>query len=216
MHNLLFNCLAYGLGFLAAIPIGASQIEVAKRALKNHFLPAIMVALGSVSSDIFYGSIAFFGVAPFFENPYVVSIFEFSGAVLLIFLSINTYKDSKKKDLLDLNHHALKSNHRAFITGFSLAFTNPMMIFTWLFGAAIAKDLNLVSIFTPNISLAFITFGALGLFSYLCFLAIILHWAKRFISNSTLQRTHFILSIVLALLAIFFLINAIRKAFHLM
>ena len=46
MNNLLLFLLAVGLGFVAAIPIGGSQIEMAKRVLSGHHWAAAMVILG--------------------------------------------------------------------------------------------------------------------------------------------------------------------------
>ena len=69
MKNLYLFLLAVGLGFVTAIPIGGSQIEAAKRAIHGHLRAAWMVVLGSVSSDIMYGAIALFGVAPFLDVP---------------------------------------------------------------------------------------------------------------------------------------------------
>lgn len=68
MDRMLLFLLAYGLGFVAAIPVGGSQIEMAKRATGGHLRSAVMVVVGSVSSDILYGIVALFGVAPFMET----------------------------------------------------------------------------------------------------------------------------------------------------
>ena len=65
METFLFLFFTYIMGFITAIPIGATQIEIAKRSLNNHLRAAYMVAAGSVSSDVMYGAIALFGVAPF-------------------------------------------------------------------------------------------------------------------------------------------------------
>ena len=58
----------YIMGFFTAIPIGATQIEIAKRALAGHVKAALMVVLGSTISDVMYGFIAFFGIAPFLKE----------------------------------------------------------------------------------------------------------------------------------------------------
>jgi hypothetical protein len=64
MNTVLLFLLAMGLGFVAAIPIGGSQIEMAKRVLSGHGWAAAMVILGSVSSDILYGVVAGVVFAP--------------------------------------------------------------------------------------------------------------------------------------------------------
>ena len=201
------------MGFFAAIPIGATQIEIAKRSLNNHLRAALMVVLGSVFSDVLYGFIALFGVAPFFNNPTVVAIFELVGTVILWILAFFTLRQSVQPQLLDINHFFLKSRRISFITGFSLAITNPMMIFWWLIGVQIVRHLKLVDTFTPTVSLLFLFFGGLGLATYLTTLAMVLHWAKKFISNKFMQRMHFPLGIMLIILSFYFLFNSLKLLF---
>jgi hypothetical protein len=65
----LLFVLAFGFGFVAAIPLGGSQIEMAKRAMQGHLRAALAVVLGSVTSDVLYGIIALYGIAPFMREP---------------------------------------------------------------------------------------------------------------------------------------------------
>ena len=192
------------MGFFTAIPIGATQIEIAKRSLNNHLRAAFMVVLGSVSSDVMYGFVALFGIAPFFDNRTIVAIFELIGTVILWILAFFTLKQSARPHLLDLNRSLLKSRRLSFVTGFSLAVTNPMMIFWWLIGVQIVRHLELVDTLTPTIAL---------LFLFLSTLATVLHWAKKFVSNKAMQKVYLILGIVLILLSIYFLISSLKGFF---
>jgi threonine/homoserine/homoserine lactone efflux protein len=201
------------MGFFTAIPIGATQIEIAKRSLNDHFRAALMVVLGSVSSDVMYGFVALFGIAPFFDNRTIVAIFELIGTVILWILAFFTLKQSARPHLLDLNRSLLKSRRLSFVTGFSLAITNPMMIFWWLIGVQIVKHLDLVDTFTPTLSLLFLFFGGLGLATYLSTLATVLHWVKKFISDKTMRKVYFVLGVVLIVLSIYFLISSLKGFF---
>jgi threonine/homoserine/homoserine lactone efflux protein len=202
------------MGFMTAIPIGATQIEIAKRSLNNHLRAAYMVAAGSVSSDVMYGAIALFGVAPFLENKMVVAIFGLVATVILWLLAFFTFRDGAKANMLDLTHATLKSNRLSFVTGFSLAVTNPMMIVWWLIGVKIIKDIGLVSKFDTNASLMFLMMGGIGLCSYLITLANILHWAKNFISNEMMKKVNYGLGVVLVLLSFYFLISSLHTLLH--
>jgi threonine/homoserine/homoserine lactone efflux protein len=213
VKTFLLFLLVYIMGFFTAIPIGATQIEIAKRSLNNHLRAAFMVVLGSVSSDIMYGFIALFGIAPFFDNRTIVAIFELIGTVILWILAFFTLRQSAQQQLLDLNRSLLKSRRLSFVTGFSLAITNPMMIFWWLIGVQIVRDLRLVDTFTPAISLLFLFFGGLGLATYLSTLATVLHWAKKFVSNKAMQKVYLVLGVVLILLSIYFLISSLKGFF---
>jgi threonine/homoserine/homoserine lactone efflux protein len=210
MDTFLLFFLVYIMGFLTAIPIGATQIEIAKRSLNNQIPAALMVVLGSVLSDVMYGFIALFGVAPFLQTPIVIAVFELVGAVILWILAFLTFKEVSKPHIMDITSSVLKSRRLSFMTGFSLAITNPMMIFWWLIGVKVVKDLSLVGAFTQAISISFLFFGGLGLASYLTVLTMVVHWAKRFLSTRVVRRVYFVLGVVLVILSGYFLISAIR------
>jgi threonine/homoserine/homoserine lactone efflux protein len=210
MRGLYLLLLAIGLGFFTAIPVGGSQIEAAKRAICGHLGAAWMVVLGSVSSDIMYGAVALFGLAPFFDIPWVIAVFSAVGAVVLWILSYITLKESKKPHELQMNCDSLKKKHWAYLTGFSLAVSNPPMILTWLYGAALAKHLGLANPFTPTLKVIFIAGGAVGLGGYLGSLSAVMYRIKHFIATKTIQKIYYWLGIVLFLLSFFFVYNFIR------
>jgi len=214
MNTFLFLFLTFVLGFLTAIPIGATQIEIAKRALNNHVRAAYMVAAGSVSSDVMYGAIALFGVAPFLENKMVVAIFGLAATIILWLLAFFTFRDGRNTNMLELTHATLKSNRISFFTGFSLAITNPMMIIWWLIGAKIIEDVGLADRFDANTSLMFLMAGGVGLASYLFTLSNILHWAKDFISNSAMKKVNYVLGGVLVALSFYFLATSLHTLLH--
>lgn len=210
MNLFLFLLITYIMGFFTAIPIGATQIEIAKRSLNNHLRAAYMVAAGSVSSDVMYGFIALFGVAPFLKEKIVVAVFGLVATVILWLLAYFTFRDGAKTNMLELSHSTLKSKRIAYVTGFSLAVTNPMMIVWWLIGVRIIKDFGLVTDFSAKISVMFLIAGGLGLASYLFLLSNMLHWAKKFISNEIMKKVNYGLGVVLVLLSFYFLISSIH------
>lgn len=210
MQKLTLFFLAVGMGFLTAIPVGGSQIEAAKRAICGHRMSAYMVVLGSVSSDIVYGVIALFGIAPFLEIPTVTGIFNAVGAVVLWVLSWLTIRESRKPHEFRLECAALKSKRRAYVTGFSLAVTNPPMILTWLWGMTLARHIVGANRFTAGLKAIFIAGGALGLGGYLGGLSTIMFRIKHFIPMKAFGRVYKWLGIVLFLLSFFFVYNALR------
>jgi threonine/homoserine/homoserine lactone efflux protein len=210
MAGLSLFFLAVGLGFVAAIPVGGSQIEACKRAICGHLGAAWAVVLGSVSSDIMYGIIALYGIAPFLEKPEVVVFFSALGAVVLWALAYLTIKMSRQPRRLQLNECALKSRRWAYFTGFSLAVTNPVMILTWLWGVSLAKHLGLAAPFPGRLKAIFIAGGAVGLAGYLSFLSFVMYRIKHFIPFKFLGRVYYWLGIVLFVLSFFFLYNVLR------
>jgi len=209
MKQFYLFLLAIGMGFIAAVPIGGSQIEAAKRAIHGHLLSAWMVVLGSVTSDIMYGIIALFGIAPFLENPDVLAVFNAVAAVLLWVLAILTLRESKKPHEVRLEQTSLKKKRWAYVTGFSLAASNPPMILTWVYGVALAKHLGLATPFPTNLKILFIAGGALGLGCYLGSLSVVMHRIKHFIPLKSLGRVYYWLGIGLFLLSFFFVYRVI-------
>jgi threonine/homoserine/homoserine lactone efflux protein len=210
MKNLYLFLLAVGLGFVAAIPIGGSQIEAAKRAIYGHLRAAWMVVLGSVSSDIMYGVIALFGVAPFLDIPWVMAVFSAVGAVVLWLLAYLALRESKKPHHLRLDMNSLKSKRWAYVAGFSLAVTNPPMILIWLYGVTLAKHLGLATPFTAQAKAIFIAGGALGLGAYLAGLSLVMYRIKHFIPLKAIEKVNYWLGIGLFVLSFFFIYNFIR------
>ncbi|MGE5740567.1 MAG: LysE family translocator [Candidatus Aminicenantes bacterium RBG_16_66_30] len=210
MKSVYLFLLAIGLGFVTAIPVGGSQIEAAKRAIHGHLGAAWMVVLGSVSSDIMYGVIALFGIAPFLDIPWVMAAFSAVGAVVLWILAYMTFRESRKPHHVRMDLNALKSKRWAYVTGFSLAVTNPPMILTWLYGVTLAKHLGLATPFTTQAKAIFIAGGALGLGGYLAGLSLIMFRIKHFIPLKAIGKVYYWLGIGLFVLSFFFVYNFVR------
>jgi threonine/homoserine/homoserine lactone efflux protein len=208
MNNLLLFLLAVGLGFVAAIPIGGSQIEMAKRVLSGQRWAAAMVILGSVSSDILYGIVAVFGIAPFMDTPWVLAAFNAVGALVLWVLAFVTVRESRRPSGIDWQHPSLKKKRVAYVTGFSLAASNPPMILIWLLGVTLAKQFGLASPFTPGVKALYIAGGALGLAGYLSILGMVMHRIKRSIPVNALEKVYFWLGIALFVLSFYFVYGA--------
>ena len=210
MDRLLLFLFAWALGFVAAIPVGPSQIEMAKRVISGHRLAAGMVIAGSVSSDIIYGAVALFGIAPFLETPWVLASFNAVGVIVLWTLAFLTLQQSRKPRELGLDHASFRSKRWAYVTGFSLASTNPPIILSWLLGVALAKRLGLASPFPASAKALFVAGGVLGLGSYLALLGIVLYHFKRFIPVKAIGRVYFYLAITLFVLSFYFAYGVVR------
>ncbi len=202
--------LAIGMGFLAAIPVGPSQIEAAKRAIHGYLGTGLLVVAGSVSSDVVYGVVAMFGLAPLLRVHAIMASFNAAGAVLLWFLAYRTLKEGRQPHQVRLQGASLKNRRVAYLTGFSLAFSNPPMILTWLYGAALARQLGLVAHFTLGLKLLFIGGGVVGLGGYLSGLTAVIYRVKHFIPPEALGKVYRGLGIALFVLSFFFVYQAVR------
>ncbi len=202
------------MGFIAAVPVGPVQIEVMKRSINGHFKSSLMVILGAFLSDIAYGAIAFFGIAPFLRERMVMAAFWLCGGVILIILGMLTVRNSLQADKSGRDSKHLKKKRWAFIGGLSLSGTNPMMVLWWLLAARLFLDVGLIHDFTPEVAATFLIAGGIGLASYLVLLSLFLYWAKRFISEHKIQRINLGFGIVLLLIAGYFIFTSLQYFFQ--
>ena len=210
IYTASFIAIAYLMGFAAAIPVGATQLEIAKRSLNGFPSSAVMLAAGSVISDAAYGVIALFGIAPFLQSPSATIIFSFVNAGILIILGFWALAESRKKIREDVkSKKILKKKNVAFITGFSLAVTNPIMIYWWLMGHRFLSDFNLIEWGKNPSTIVFLAAGSLGIGSYLILLTFGVYKIKKFFSFSTIKKITAYFGISLFLFAAYFLFKSL-------
>lgn len=212
LHLLLL--LAFGLGVLSSLPIGAAQVEIAKRALLRRRKAAFAVLGGVLSANAAYGLAAFFGLSPLLHRPAVLFTFHFVGGILLLYFAWRTFQPPLSFSRMGrlffqaVKKSPLKSKRLSYGTGLLLGATNPLQIMAWLFAAALAKSLKLVETFTPGASLLFLLFGLMGMGLYPVFLIFFLERAHRFLSQKALRRIYGAMGGLLVFLGALFLFKA--------
>jgi len=206
INNILFVLGAYIMGFIAAIPIGASQLEIAKRALNGYVYSALMIAVGTTISDAMYGIIAFFGIAPFLKEPIVIAIFRLINSIILITLGIwAIYGSNSKIKNNILSQELLKKKNIAFITGFSLALTNPMIMLWWLIGLHFLISIGLIEQDNTFSTIIFLIAGVAGIASYHILLTLSIYKSKKFFSEKGIRKLTAIFGWALLCLAVYFI-----------
>ncbi|MBC8414136.1 LysE family transporter [bacterium] len=208
MHSLILIAAAFTTGFAAAIPAGPVQIEVVKRSLNGHIWSSLMVILGAMLVDVGYGTVAFFGIAPYLQDKEVMSIFWLIGAVILLFLSVLTIKQSRSSAPIKKDSRYLRKKRWGLAGGISLSLTNPMMIFWWLIAAKLLADVKIIETLTTKTTLIFLAAGGLGLASYLVALSLFIFWAKKFISEDRIKHINLTFGILLFVIALYFLYSS--------
>jgi len=205
-----FIVIAYLMGFAAAIPVGATQLEIARRSLNGFPSSAVMMVAGSVISDAMYGAIALFGIAPFLQSPSVSVVFGFVNTGILIVLGIWALAESRKTiKENDKERNILRKKNISFITGFSLAVTNPIMIYWWLLGHNFISGFNLIEWGKDPSIIVFLAAGSFGIGSYLLLLTFGVYRIKKFFSMRTIKKITAYFGISLFLLAAYFLFKSL-------
>ncbi|MEW6116320.1 MAG: LysE family transporter [Nitrospirota bacterium] len=210
MRFILFITAAFVMGCIAAIPAGPVQIEVIRRSIHGHVRAALMFIFGAFCVDVFYGTIAFFGIAPFLERKEVMAWFGLIGGVILIILGILGIRHSAKEEEINAGSLLLKKKRWSLLGGISLSVMNPVMILWWLTSAHLFREIGLIPVLTSDFAASFIIAGSLGLASYLVALSLFINWAKKYISPPTIRKINFVFSIFLLLLATYFIISSFR------
>jgi threonine/homoserine/homoserine lactone efflux protein len=201
---------AFAMGFVAAVPVGATQLEIARRSINGYLSSALVVVAGALASDLMYGAIALFGIAHFLQAPKVVAVFETVSAVMCTALGIWAIRESRNSAGDD--HAAgrlMRQHHTAVATGFGLAVMNPLMIMWWLFGAHVLKDFGVFREFNTPSLVVYLLAGSLGIACYSSLLAVMVYRVKKFCTERTIRRVSCGCGVVLLGLAAYF---AVRSA----
>jgi threonine/homoserine/homoserine lactone efflux protein len=210
MNYILFIIAAFIMGFLAAIPAGPVQIEVARRTINGYLRSSLMVILGAFTIDVLYGVIAFFGIAPFLQREIIMAVFWLIGGIFLLSLSYMIIKHSSKQHEINPNATHIMKKRWGFVSGLTLSVVNPMLIFWWLMGQRLFMDIGLIDDFTLYIAISFLAAAGLGLASYLMLLSLFLYWTKKFIPTHKMKWINISFGIILLLLAVYFIFRSMR------
>ncbi len=193
------------LGFLTSIPVGAVQLEVIKKTINGHKKPAIVTAMGSALSDFLYGMLALFGFGHYLMHKDFQVLIYSLGIIVLSYLVYKSYQE--RKYMLHEESQISYGKRLSFVTGFTIAITNPGMIIWWFVGFKLFADLNMFTEMTPAIKTLFVFSGASGLALYLILEAIILHRFQKSFSEKFLYRANIFLMVILALLISYFTVK---------
>ncbi len=191
------------LGFLSSIPVGAVQLEVIKKAINGHIKPAIVTALGSASSDLIYGLLTLFGFGHWLLHKDFQIIIYIMGIVVLSYLIFKTYQE--REYMLHEEKRIRYNKKLSFLTGFTIAVTNPGMIIWWFVGFRLFADMDLFPEITVPVKLCFVISGAAGLALYLILEAAILHRFQKSFSEKFLYRANTFLMVILSFLTFYFI-----------
>lgn len=201
------------LGFLSAIPVGAVQLEVAKKAMNGQIFHAIAVAIGSATSDFIYGMLTLFGLGGFLLHRKWQIFIYLVGIVVLCYLLYRTLREYRHE--YDPAESPLVYKKRlSFLTGLTIAITNPGIIIWWIIGFKLFLDLQLFSVITPSIKMIFVLSGCAGLGGYLICIALLLHRMYKSFPDKWIDRMNIIVMVLFALLIGYFSLKLYSIVFN--
>jgi threonine/homoserine/homoserine lactone efflux protein len=210
MTSIALPACAFIMGFMAAVPVGATQLEIARRSINGYLSSALVVVAGALLSDMLYGTIALFGIASFLQDPKIVAAFEAVSAILCVALGIWAIRESRHSVGGDWPAaRFLKQHHTAVVTGFALSAMNPLMIMWWLFSARVLRDCGVFRQYDTSSLVVFLLAGSLGIATYSSLLALVVYRAKTFCTERTIRRVSLACGVVLLGLATYFAVKSV-------
>ncbi|SFL48785.1 LysE family translocator [Pelosinus propionicus] len=143
MLDLIWLVKGLILGFSIAAPVGPIGILCIRRTLTQGMRTGLAAGLGAATADLFYGSIAAFGLT-IITNVFVDNslYFRIVGSGFLFYLGYGTFIDKPASIKEEIYQDGWI---RAYLTTFFLTITNPMTILSFSavfagFGMIDAKD----------------------------------------------------------------------------
>lgn len=119
------------LGISLAAPIGPVKATLLNLGIKNGFFHAWFFSLGSITTDMMYMTLVYFGIGQFIEYQVVKTILCSFGCFVLLYTGIENLLTLHKLKL-DGNFKKATRLRHSFMSGFFIALLNPLTILFWL------------------------------------------------------------------------------------
>lgn len=194
------------LGLTLAAPIGPVNLEIIKRGFHSGFKQAFLTGVGAMSADTTYLTLIFFGLTSFLNMTLMKIVLGIFGSLILIYLGVISAKEFfNKSAVAKTNPKPLFKS--SFITGYVLAISSPMTIVWWtgVFGALLTSQTSMANNLFAFLSCFSIL---LGCFVWVFFLAVALHWGKKFVNTKILKSISLTAGIFLIGFGFYFLHRA--------
>lgn len=136
--NVLAALTGFVSGILLSVPVGPINLTIINEGARRGFVWAFLIALGAISADLIYCTLAFTGFASFFEKGLVKAAMELSSFVFMLYLGVQFLKaksivaSNKIEERIEEKLHP----HSAFMTGFVRVIGNPAILLFWIILAA--------------------------------------------------------------------------------
>ncbi|WP_028559580.1 LysE family translocator [Paenibacillus pinihumi] len=182
MNNFFTSAL---LGLSISIPVGTVTIQMMKQGLRNGFLYGWMVGLGGMTFDLLMIMLIYFGFSTYLNLPAVQQVMWLIGCLFLLYLSIDSFKESRRKKEMDGEPNS-RSIKKSYLSGL-LAAISPSNIVFWIgvFGTVLAASFEQST--TP---FGFLTAAAgilAGILLHDVSLMGFVHYTRRFVSETFLR-----------------------------
>lgn len=135
--SLFLSYILLGLSLAAPIgPVNAAQMD---RGIRGGFWNAWLLGLGSLTADLVFLGVVFFGTIHFLEAPIIKTFLWLFGSFVLVYSGVDAFKGAGQ--LVDTRAGNPESLAKSFGTGFFLSLSSPLSIMFWLgiYGSVLAE-----------------------------------------------------------------------------
>jgi threonine/homoserine/homoserine lactone efflux protein len=119
------------LGISTLLFIGPVLFYLLKASVEGGKRAGISVAAGIVAGDLIYAILVINGLGSFVENPLVQKYMALAGAIVLLFLGLKNFIDSRKEINPEVKLKTI-SKSSYFLNGFLINFINPFVVVVWI------------------------------------------------------------------------------------
>jgi threonine/homoserine/homoserine lactone efflux protein len=192
------------MGFLSALPVGPSALEIVRRGCSYGYKQAFLVGLGTLTSDILYSMLAVFGVSKFIIGNNIAQ--EITGSIAAIVIAafgIYIIYESKKERSAEKQE---RKELPAYVSGVALTIFNPFVLLFWAGIVSIVYSSPLVDGAEGRAAL-FIIAAILGILIWTIILAYLSSLGKLNLSGKYRKLLNIIIGSVLILASVVILIR---------
>ncbi len=188
----------FWLGIGAAVPIGPINVMIMQESLKR-YTPAVAIGAGAMSADLSYLSLILIGVMGFAHNKIFITSVGLFGSVFLLYMAWSIFGSLKEPvKRVDLKELDTKSLGAFWLKGYLMTLLNPYTVLFWLSLSAYIGTKGLDPLFT-----------IIGLLSAISMWIILMPYAIYKSKHLISQRVAEILSMVSAIILLFFALSMI-------
>jgi threonine/homoserine/homoserine lactone efflux protein len=128
--DFIFFLKGIAIGFAMAVPVGPIGILCIRKTLTEGRLQGLMIGLGAATADLFYGSVAAFGLT-FISDTLNNQKFwiRLIGGALLLFLGLKIFRSLPTDPKFKNNNGGIL---RSYLSTVFLTLTNPLTIFAFI------------------------------------------------------------------------------------
>lgn len=131
------------LGLTLTLTLGPATIEILKRGITKGIRSSIAVSIGILSAEMLYFFIVYLGISHISDIPYTDIFLGILGSIFLFYLAVENIRCYKREDI---NLHETEKRSNDTISGFLIAFLNPLNLFMWIgiIGSFMSVDASFV------------------------------------------------------------------------